>query len=124
MIFLILYTVGNRQDRLYYLQTACVMIVLIHGWIQPYKYRLLNVLDTTILVIIVLVVNITTFRFTDPKTITILILLIMFPLCLVCILFAKISLTTWMLKRKGDCHFELNMSSLASNQDQPATIGM
>ena len=83
VIFIISYAVNNYQDRLYCLQTACIVIVLIHGWIQPYKYKYLNTLDSAILVIIVLVVNLTTFNYSQSTTIGISVVLILLPLCVV-----------------------------------------
>ena len=62
VLILIVY-VGNRNyyNMLYYLQTACIVIAMIHGYIQPYKSHLLNGLDGLILLIVVLVVNLNIF---------------------------------------------------------------
>ena len=48
---------GNYYHMLCGLQTTCVIIAMIHGWVQPYKNNLLNGLDEVILLILVLVVN-------------------------------------------------------------------
>ena len=62
VIILIVYVGnGNYYYMLYGLQTVCVVIVMIHGCIQPYKNNLLNVLDEVILLILVLVVNLNLF---------------------------------------------------------------
>ena len=64
LIVVIAYGVNSNYDNmLFYLQTACVVIAMIHMWAQPYKDESLNVLDGIILLVMVLVVNINTFPF-------------------------------------------------------------
>ena len=62
VIILIVY-VGNTNyyNMLFYLQTACIIIAMVHTWIQPYKDEFLNVLDGIFLLILVLVVSLNTF---------------------------------------------------------------
>ena len=76
VIFLIVY-VGNGDyyKMLYYLQTACIIIAMIHMSFQPYKNNLLNALDGVILLILVLVVNLSTFSFLPSVLSTVLFLL-------------------------------------------------
>ena len=76
VIFLIVY-VGNGDyyKMLYYLQTACIIIAMIHICFQPYKNNLLNALDGVILLILVLVVNLSTFSFLPSVLSTVLLLL-------------------------------------------------
>ena len=65
---------------LYYLQTTCVMIAMIHIWVQPYTDDLLNAFDGILLLALVLVVNTNTFTFLSSVTSTIVFILILFPL--------------------------------------------
>ena len=37
---------------LFYLQTACVAITMIHMWIQPYQNEFLNAFDGVIIIIV------------------------------------------------------------------------
>ena len=62
VIILIVY-VGNSNyyNMLFYLQTACIIIAMIHFWFQPYKNGLLNVLDGIFLHTLVLVVSLNAF---------------------------------------------------------------
>ena len=54
MIFLIVYIFNfNFYYTLAYLQTACIVIVLIHIWFQPYQSDLLNALDGVMLVFMI-----------------------------------------------------------------------
>ena len=83
VIILIVY-VGNGDyyNKLYYLQTACIIIAMIHGWVQPYKKKLVNGLDGAILLTLVLVVNLNTFSFLSSVSSELSVVLIIFPLLL------------------------------------------
>ena len=70
------------SKSLYYLQTACVIIVMIHVWIKPYKSKTLNVLDGIILLTMILVVNLNSFVFSRPSITTIVVIIVIFPLIL------------------------------------------
>ena len=86
VLILIAY-IGNRNyyNMLYYLQTACIIIAMIHGYIQPCKSDLLNKLDGLILLIMVLVVNLNTFpSFSLSVSSGILVVLVILPLLLFC----------------------------------------
>ena len=49
VIFLIIYIFNNDySNMLFYLQTACVVIVMIHMWIQPYQNEVLNAFDAIV----------------------------------------------------------------------------
>ena len=64
VIMLITYFANDDYNyMIYYLQTACVVITMTHIWIQPYKNDLLNKLDTAILLIMLLVVNVSAVSF-------------------------------------------------------------
>ena len=84
VIVLIVY-VGNGDyyNMIYGLQTACVIIAMIHGWLQPYKSNLLNGLDEIILSILVLVVNLN-FSFFSFISTNVSLVLVVLPLLLVC----------------------------------------
>lgn len=87
VLILIVY-VGNRNyyNMLYYLQTACIVIAMIHGYIQPYKSHLLNGLDGLILLIMVLVVNLNTFPSFSLSVLSDLsVVLVILPLLLFCV---------------------------------------
>ena len=82
VIFLIIYTFnGNYYSMLFYLQTACLVIAIIHIWIQPYQNNSLNVSDGVMLLLLVLVININTFPFLKNIT-EISLIIMMFPLML------------------------------------------
>ena len=76
VIILIVY-VGNGDyyKMLYYLQTACIVIAMVHTCFQPYKNNLLNALDGVTLLLSVLVVNLNTFSFLSAASTIILVLL-------------------------------------------------
>ena len=83
VIILIVY-VGNGDyyNKLYYLQTACIIIAMIHGWVQPYKKKLVNGLDGAILLVLVLVVNLNTFTFLSSISSQLSVVLLILPLFL------------------------------------------
>ena len=85
VIILIVYVGnGNYYNMIYGLQTACIIIAMIHGWIQPYKNNLLNGLDEIILLILVLVINLNLFSFLSFISINISVVLVVLPLLLLC----------------------------------------
>ena len=89
-LFVIVYIFNhNYYNMLFYLQTACVVIVLIHIWFQPYRSELLNALDGVMLLVMVLVVNINTFSFLFDDTTEISLILVILPLFLFCIIAVK-----------------------------------
>ena len=67
---------------LFYLQTACVVITMIHMWIRPYQSEFLNTFDGIMLLCIVLEVNINTFPFLKSMTTEVSIVIVMLPLIL------------------------------------------
>ena len=83
VIILIAYFANNDYNNMiYYLQTACVIIAMTHIWIQPYKNDMLNVMDMIILLIMLLIVNLSAFKFSASMTVGIAISLIVAPLVL------------------------------------------
>ena len=76
---------SNYYSMLFYLQTACVVIAIIHTWIQPYNSEFLNALDGVILQILVLIVSVNSFTFLSSATSEIIAVLVVFPLLLYCI---------------------------------------
>ena len=86
VIILIVYVGnGNYYYMLYSLQAACVIIAMIHGCVQPYNNKLLNVLDEVILSILVLVVHLNLFSLSSfIPTNYFSVILLSFPLLLVC----------------------------------------
>ena len=88
VIIAIIY-ISNFSNALYYLQTACIIIVSIHIWIQPYEIETLNVLDGIILLTIVLVINLNSFIFSRTTTITIVVIMVIFPLFYSCLIYGR-----------------------------------
>ena len=83
IIFLIVYNFNtNYYDMLFYLQTTCVVIAMIHVWIQPYQNEFLNALDSVILLCIVLEVNITMFPYLKSMATEVSLVIVIFPLIL------------------------------------------
>ena len=68
---------------------ACIIIAMIHGWIQPYKNNLLNGLDEVILLVAVMVVNLSTFSFLSSVSLEISTVLVLLPLLLLCFIGIK-----------------------------------
>ena len=89
-VIITLVYVSNFNNALYYLQMTCIISVLIHTWIQPYKNEKLNALDGVILLIMVLVVNLNLFTFSASSTIAIITVVIASPLLLSCFIYATI----------------------------------
>ena len=90
VIFLIVYIFNsNYYNMLFHLQTACVIIALIHMWFQPYHNELLNALDGVMLLVMVLIVNINTFSFLHNVTTELSLILVILPLLLFCTIAVK-----------------------------------
>ena len=82
-IFLVVYSFNSDYyNMLFYLQTACVLIALIHMWFQPYRDELLNALDGVMLQVMVLIVNVNTFAFLHKVATEISLILVLLPLFL------------------------------------------
>ena len=83
VIFLIIYIFNsNYSNMLFYLHTACVVIVMIHIWIRPYRNEFLNAFDGIMLLCIVLEVNINTFPFLNSMTTEVSTVVVTLPLIL------------------------------------------
>ena len=83
VIMLITYFANDDYNNMiYYLQTACVVIAMTHIWIQPYKNDILNVIDTTILLIMLLIVNLSGFNFSTSAVAGVTISLVIAPMLL------------------------------------------
>ena len=76
----VIIAIAYISNSLFYLQTACIIIVTIHVWIKPYKSDTLNKLDGEILLTMILIVNLNTFTLPRSSTILIVILAVVFPL--------------------------------------------
>ena len=83
VIILIAYF-GNSDysSMVYYIQTACVIIVMNHICFQPYKNNALNILDTVVLLIMLLIVSLNNFNFSESATIGLVLTLILLPMLL------------------------------------------
>ena len=73
---------SDSSNMVYYLQTACVIMVIIQICFRPYKKHVLNVLDTIILLNMLLVVNLNNFNFTESTTVGLVYTLLFIPLLL------------------------------------------
>ncbi|XP_065917124.1 uncharacterized protein [Dysidea avara] len=90
VIVVIVYAVNSNYDNmLFYLQTACIVIAMIHMWAQPYQDESLNALDGIILLVMVLVININTFPFLRSVTTEVSLVLVILPLFLFFIIVIK-----------------------------------
>ena len=101
--------VSSFNNSLYYVQTVSIIIVSIHVWIKPYKSDTLNTLDGIILLTMVLVVNLNSFTFSRNSTVTIVVIMMIFPLlllaCLICGKKMHSTLKcTWNHKKMDDEH--------------------
>ena len=83
VIMLIAYF-GNSDysSMVYYIQTACVIIVMNHICFQPYKNNALNMLDTVVLLIMLLIVSVNNFNFSESAIIGLVLTLILLPMLL------------------------------------------
>ena len=106
VMFLIVYVGnGNYYNMLYGLQTACIIIAMIHGWVQPYKNNLLNGLDEVILLILVLVVNVSTFSILSSIALQISTVLLLLPLLLLSLVAIKKLISRCFKKKRVLCLF-------------------
>ena len=82
VIFLIVYIFNsNYSNMLFYLQTTCVVIAIVHIWIQPYRNNFLNAFDGVMLLFIVLEVNVN-ITFLKDATTEISLIIVLLPLIL------------------------------------------
>ena len=104
VIILIVY-VGNGSYyyMLYGLQTVCVIIAMIHIWLQPYKDGFLNGLDGVILLSLVLVVNLNLFS-SHILTNDLSVVLVLFPLLLLCLITMRKFLRHFCKRKKRELH--------------------
>ena len=110
---------SNYYTMLYCLQTACVIIAMIHIWIQPYKDSFLNGLDGVILLTLSLVVNVNSFTFLSAATPGIISTLVVLPLLIFCITGIKRLVCYCMSRRrKSEDEFE----KLIDSYDDERTI--
>jgi len=109
VIILIVY-VGNSNyyNMLFYLQTACIIIAMIHFWFQPYKNDLLNALDGIVLLMLVLVVNLNTFTFFSSATAEIAIILVLLPLFLFLFIAFRQLIVNYMMNKKSYNQYQIH----------------
>ena len=105
VIFLIMYLFNsNYYNMLFYLQTACLIIAMIHLSIQPYQDELLNTLDGIMLSLIVLEVNINTFSFLKNVTTEIVLVIMLLSFSLIGIIAVK-RLSHYCFKKRHYRHY-------------------
>ena len=106
VIFIILFIFNtNYYSMLFYLQTTCVIIAIVHIWIQPYQNEFLNALDGVMLLLVVLGVNINTFTFLKDATTEICLIIVMVPLILFSMIIIK-KLFYFCLMKWHHCHYD------------------
>ena len=104
------YANDDYNYMIYYLQTTCVVITMTHIWIQPYKNDVLNVMDTVILLIMLLIVNLSAFGFSTSVTTGIAISLIIAPLLLLFSVGVKKFLVLMIKKRQPNVEDDFNLN--------------
>ena len=73
---------SNYSSMVYYMQTACAIMVINQLCFRPYKKHVLNVLDTAILLTVLLVVNLNNFDFSEAITVGLVCTLLFIPFLL------------------------------------------
>ena len=81
---------SDFNNAVYYLQTASIIIVMVHAWIQPYKNDTQNVIDGLILIFMVMIVSLGSHAFVRSLNIIVLVIL---PLILLFSVFVYVSCT-------------------------------
>ena len=96
---LIIIAIAFANNALYYLQTASIIIVMIHLWIQPYQSDTLNVLDGIVLLAMVLIINLGSYTFITSTTTMLVIIFVVFPICFSLAIFFYFSfLSKWIIQ--------------------------
>ena len=109
VLFLTIYIFNSDySNMLFYLQTACVIIAMIHMWIQPYQNEFLNAFDGVMLLCIVLEVNINIFPFLKSLTTQVSIMIILFPLSLLSFIAIKKVINFCMMKWYHRQYYPIN----------------
>ena len=80
LVFIAIVFTSDFDNALYYLQTASIIMIMFHVWIQPYKKEVLNILDGVILMSMILIINLGSYAFIRSTTILLIVLLVLFPL--------------------------------------------
>ena len=71
---------SNYYNMLFYLQTTCIIIFAIHMWFQPYRNIFLNLFDGIILLLMVMIVSICSFKFLQSAATELALILVTIPL--------------------------------------------
>jgi len=82
IMMIVYFANSDYSTMIYYVQTSCVIIVITHMIIQPYKNNLLNKMDSIILLIMLLLVNPSAFSFYQSLLSGLIISLVLLPLIL------------------------------------------
>ena len=86
IILLIIFIGNSNYSRmLFFLQITCIVIATVHVWIRPYKSASLNLFDGLILLIMVVSISINIFAFLQPAATELVLILVIFPLLIICI---------------------------------------
>ena len=119
VIILIVYVGnGNYYYMLYGLQTTCVIIAMIHGWVQPYKNNLLNGLDEVILLTLVLIVNLNLFSLSSfIPTNYLSVVLVILPLLLICFIAIRKLFSHFSNRKKSTLHLYYPVEACEENNN-------
>ena len=80
VIMIVVFTSGSYYVTLFIMRLLCIIIAMIHGWVLPYKSKLLNGLDLFILLTAVFVVGFNTSYLPDSFDGVVYVGMVMFPL--------------------------------------------
>ena len=116
-VIIILVYFGNNDyyEMLYYLQTACVVIAMLHIWIQPYADNFLNSFDGIVLLTIVLTVNANSFTILSSATSVIVVILISLPLIMFCVTSGQKLISHYKAERLNKQQYEYDLLDSTNN---------
>ena len=80
LVCIVIVFTSDFDNGLYYLQTAGIIMIMFHVWIQPYKKEVLNILDGVILMSMILIINLGSYAFIRSTTVPLIVILVLFPL--------------------------------------------
>jgi len=84
-MLIVIVGIYNYYIMLFFLQITYIVIATIHMWFRPYKDKFLNIFDGLILQLMLVIVIISSFDFLQPVMTEISVILVVFPLPLLCI---------------------------------------
>ena len=95
IVVMILVVGNNNTTTAFYLLIICLVIATIHVSVRPYKNKLMNLFDGFILQLMVIVVAISAFDFLQSVMTELCVVLVLFPLPLLCVAALIIKVIAW-----------------------------